>query len=241
MFPYIGFIHTYDLCIAIGLIASFVLLNFFFKNKYDNKFIVLLEINTLLTVIFGLLSAFFVQKIYFLIEGNNKDGMTFYGGLLFGTIFFICFHYLIVEKKYKNSIKEIVKIAPACITLAHGFGRIGCFFAGCCYGKDSENGLYFSSLGRKVIPTNLYEAIFLFLLSAVLIYLIFKKHCQFTMPIYLLCYGIFRFIIEFFRGDDRGKLFGFISPSQWISIFFIIIAIIYFIILKRKEYNAKKI
>ena len=88
MFPYIGFIHTYDLCIAIGLIASFILLNFFFKNKYDNKFIVLLEINTLLTVIFGLLSAFFVQKIYFLIEGNNKDGMTFYGGLLFGTILF---------------------------------------------------------------------------------------------------------------------------------------------------------
>ena len=96
MFPYIGFIHTYDLCIAIGLIASFILLNFFFKNKYDNKFIVLLEINTLLTVIFGLLSAFFVQKIYFLIEGNNKDGMTFYGGLLFGTIFFICFYYLII-------------------------------------------------------------------------------------------------------------------------------------------------
>ena len=61
------------------------------------------------------------------------------------------------------------------------------------------------------------------------------------MPIYLLCYGIFRFIIEFFRGDDRGKLFGFMSPSQWISIFFIMIAIIYFVILKRKENNAKKI
>ena len=68
-------------------------------------------------------------------------------------------------------------------------------------------------------PTQLYEAAFLFVLFAVSVYLILKKDFKHTLSLYLIAYGVFRFLIEYVRGDDRGELVGFVSPSQFWSIF----------------------
>ena len=224
-------ISLYSLCFFIGLVIGSLFAVYYFAkfndiNKEDVFYAILFgtigiavgaKLLYILTIIPGIIQN--IQSIGFIktIQAISQSGFVFYGGLIGGILGIV-----IYSKLFKVSAKKLLLTIVPVIPLVHSFGRIGCLMAGCCYGKDSENGLYFSSLGRKVIPTNLYEAIFLFLLSAVLIYLIFKKQCQFTMPIYLLCYGVFRFIIEFFRGDDRGKLFGFMSPIQWISIFLII-------------------
>ena len=97
-------------------------------------------------------------------------------------------------------INDILIIAPACITLAHGLGRVGCFLAGCCYGKETTSILgvtfpkgstayFLYGPNHNVLPTQLFEAIFLFILFIILF---FMKKNQFIT--YLFSYGIFRFL-----------------------------------------------
>ena len=126
----------------------------------------------------------------------------------------------------------LLRIAPISITIAHGFGRIGCFFAGCCYGKETEAwyGIQFPGLHTKVIPTQLFEAIFLFVLSAAMIVLLFVVNFKYNMSLYLISYGIWRFVIEYFRGDYRGSFIPGLSPSQFWSIIMVIAGVAVFFI-----------
>jgi phosphatidylglycerol:prolipoprotein diacylglycerol transferase len=134
----------------------------------------------------------------------------------------------------------MIHIAPCCIIIAHAFGRVGCAFAGCCYGKEITSGIAMYNHGAWRIPTQLYEAFFLFVLYAVLFYLVKRKNFKYTMPIYLFVYGIFRFIIEFFRADERGTLVGAISPSQFWSIAMVVLSVVIFFILKWAFDKAEK-
>ena len=144
-----------------------------------------------------------------------------------------------MKRRYPNEsfVSNVLIIAPACITIAHGFGRIGCFFAGCCYGIETDSiwGIKFPHLNHNVYPTQLYEAIFLFILFGVLFVLAYKFKFKYTFSVYLASYGIFRFLIEFIRGDDRGAYFLGLSPSQMFSLVGIIISIILIVVLKKKK------
>ncbi|OQX88164.1 MAG: hypothetical protein B6D55_01260 [Candidatus Omnitrophica bacterium 4484_70.2] len=117
--------------------------------------------------------------------------------------------------------------------LGHSLGRWGCFFNGCCYGKPTTSwiGVKFPPdspagiLGEKVIPTQLISLFFLLVIFFILLNL--RKRKKFKGEIflsYLILYGIFRFIIEFFRGDPRGYIFIF-STSQFISLIVVAIGI----------------
>jgi phosphatidylglycerol:prolipoprotein diacylglycerol transferase len=94
------------------------------------------------------------------------------------------------------------------------------------------------------VPVQLYEALFLFILFGVLTFLYMKKDFKLTLPLYLVFYGIFRFVIEYFRGDERGKLFGsdIISPSQFWSILMVVIGVALLFILRYlyKKYECKE-
>ena len=164
------------------------------------------------------------------------------GGLFGGIAGFLFVYYVFVKKSSTLKIAEVFKIAPPAITIGHAFGRIGCFLAGCCYGKptDSWIGVKFPFLAERVIPTQLIESIFLFLLTAVLLVLIFVFKFKYTFIVYLGSYSIFRFIIEFFRGDERGQFLGIFSPSQVWSIFIWIIIVPFFIVLKKFVFVEKK-
>ena len=83
-----------------------------------------------------------------------------------------------------------------------------------------------------VYPTQLYEAAFLILLSVILLLLAYKKDFKYNICIYLSSYGIFRFFLEFLRGDDRGFTLLSLSPSQLISILALIASIITYLKLK---------
>lgn len=231
-------IDSYTFMLIIGIIAAFVLAIIYIKyKKFTKRDILDLLICGAFAIAGGIIFALGFQALYDLIE-NPKEfvfefKMTFYGGLLGGVLGFVLSFYLLVKKNSTLEIGNVLKIAPACITLAHGIGRIGCFLAPCCYGTVSEHGMYFPALGLKVIPTQLYEAIFLLVLSIILIILAFKDY-KWGFVIYLITYSIFRFIIEFFRGDDRGFTFLGMSPSQLWSI--LILLIIYPLILLVKKY-----
>jgi phosphatidylglycerol:prolipoprotein diacylglycerol transferase len=118
------------------------------------------------------------------------------------------------------------------IALGHVTGRLGCLAAGCCYGRatDLPWGITFTNplaaanvgtpLGVALHPTQLYEA------AAALLILIFllateRKGRPFpgrTFWSYMFLYALSRYVIEIYRGDPRGMIFGVLSTSQFISV-----------------------
>lgn len=241
MLDKIWIFDTYSICIALGVIACFITFEIFMKRKYkaSSNTRTNYEILALISIIIGFAFAMLFQAIYDLI-GKNKElsgAMTFYGGLIGGVITFVVLYKVYYYKKVDVGISKVCIIAPACISIAHSFGRIGCFMAGCCYGKETDSfwGVKFPDLEKKVYPTQLFEAFFLLLLFIVLFYLAMKINFEYNFTIYLISYGIFRFLIEFLRGDERGFTILGLSPSQYISILFVIAGIIYFIVMKKKK------
>ena len=89
-----------------------------------------------------------------------------------------------------------------------------------------------------MLPTQLYEAAFLFIMFGVCSYLVMKKDFKHNLSLYLISYGIFRFLLEFIRGDDRGQFIAGITPSQFWSIVMIVAGILVFFILKGKTNKA---
>ena len=236
-------VDLYTICFLVGIIACLVFTIIAMKKcGYSNTARDTIIIIGIFAILIGLLSAALFQAFYNLIAGKGFvfEGMTFIGGLIGGIIAFVGLYFLYVyainprlkEKSFFKSdmnkgIWYLLRIAPISITIAHGFGRIGCFFAGCCYGKPTEAwyGIQFPGLHTKVIPTQLFEAIFLFILSAVMIVLLFVVHFKYNMSVYLISYGVWRFVIEYFRGDYRGSLIPGLSPSQFWSIVMVLLGI----------------
>ena len=237
MFPYIfGFIDSYVFMIIIGVLASFTLVGLYFKyKKFSKRDILDVLICASFAVALGIVFAILFQTLYDL---KWEWKLTFYGGLFGGVLGFLLTYFLFIRKESTLRMDEVVKIAPPAITLAHAIGRIGCFLDGCCYGKESGTALdmYFPTLGRSVLPTQLYESIFLFVLTGVLLVLVFQFDFKYTFIVYLGSYSIWRFIIEFFRDDPRGGLIPFLSPSQFWSVLIWIGIIPLFIFLKKKVF-----
>jgi phosphatidylglycerol:prolipoprotein diacylglycerol transferase len=160
--------------------------------------------------------------------GLSRAGFVFYGGIFGGLISAFVF-----LRRKKARIWQMADFIAPYIALAHSFGRIGCFCYGCCYGKptDSFIGMLFpqsspaGALGRPVIPTQLISSGFLFFLFLFLSFLYKHNRARkYTFAAYLFIYSVFRFIIEFLRGDERGY-WGYFSVSQWISLLVFFVSI----------------
>jgi len=126
------------------------------------------------------------------------------------------------------------------IALGHVIGRMGCFLAGCCWGKPTTMpwGVVFTDqfahanvgtpLNERLHPTQLYESGAEFVILLGLLWFE-KKGRSFpgrTFWSYMLVYAISRFVIEFFRGDPRGVVFGVLSTSQFISIILVPLSLV---------------
>ena len=246
MLPQIWIFDTYSIMILIGAISCFILYVLYAKkNKISRNYYYDILLLACISIIIGLVSASLFQLLFDALKENGEISifsMTFFGGLVGGVIAFLIGYFYILKKKYTNEsfISNVLIIAPACITIAHAFGRIGCFLAGCCYGIETDSifGVTFPGMSHAVYPTQLFEATFLFILSAILFMLAYKGKFKYTFSIYLSCYGLFRFLLEFIRGDDRGAYFLSLSPSQWFSIIAFTISIVLFIWLKKKKIST---
>lgn len=251
-------IRLYGLFLAIGLIACAIVYYIYTKKKnmptavQDFSFVVMF-----IAIVVGFLFAYLFQAVYGWIETGvfKFGGITAMGGFIGGAAGFILVYFVggklyfrgkRAKIDYKGQFNTIVLVAPCCITIAHAFGRIGCLMAGCCHGtylgtSYVVGGIFMTPYGKPdgyYIPTQLYEAVFLFILFAVLSILYFKRS-NIVMQVYLVLYAVFRFIIEFFRGDEiRGQFLG-VYFSQWQSIFFILGAIALFIVYKVKGFPWK--
>ena len=168
-----------------------------------------------------------------------SSGMVFYGGLYGGLLF----GYLWIRGK-RNIISPVADVFAVIIPLFHAFGRVGCFFAGCCYGIECRYGFSGRVLSSgsseqiKRLPVQLIEAVLLLILFAVLLILFCKKTARGRlMCIYLLSYAVLRFVLEFFRGDAIRGHFLFLSTSQWISLA-TVIGVTLYILCRRKNRNT---
>src|SRR5215470_8594054 len=170
-----------------------------------------------------------------------RSGGVFYGGLILAVA--VALFYI---RRIGLPLWTTCDVFAPGIALGHVIGRFGCLFAGCCYGKPTTRpwGITFTDpyaasyvgtpLGIPLHPTQLYEA------GAELIILIVllvterkgRPYPGRTFWLYMLLYAISRFIIEFYRGDDRGTV-GMFSTSQFISIVLAPLAIVMLVYLSR--------
>lgn len=244
-------IYLYGICMAIGLIACFGFLVFtMWKKKFNEASTDTIIFIGIFGTGFGLLAAALFQGTYNYIDdpsaGFSLSGMTFIGGLIGGVSSFLGVYFLymyVVRPRTKikfltaemnATLTDALPFIPIGITLAHAFGRLGCFFAGCCYGKPTNAWFGIacaddpSLIGVKVIPTQLFEMIFLLVLSGVMALLYFKFRFNYNFSVYAISYGIWRFTLEFFRSDNRGKFLGsLITPSQFWCIIMVILGVGY--------------
>ena len=236
-------VYAYGICMAVGIIACFAFLVVTMRIKKFNETSsdAILLIGVFGTG-FGIFSAMLFQGIYNLIKTGKFDlnSMTFIGGLIGGVVSFLgvwnIYMYVIRPRtqgkglgaEMNATLTDALPFIPIGITIAHAFGRFGCFWGGCCYGVKADWGLPCGDgVDGNVVPTQLFEMSFLILLAVVMAVLYFKFKFNYNFAVYTISYGIWRFIIEFFRADERGKFIGNISPSQFWSILMVLIGIGY--------------
>ncbi|OEU67521.1 MAG: prolipoprotein diacylglyceryl transferase [Desulfovibrio sp. S3730MH75] len=173
-------------------------------------------------------------EIFYIWQG----GLVFSGAFLFGSLSGLLF----LKSRQEPILPWLDCFAPG-IALGQAVGRLGCFFAGCCYGKvtDLSCGITFTDLdslallGRSLHPTQLYHSLAGLMTFLILIFAkkFIKSDGKLT-GLFLILFSVFRFIIEFFRADYRGH-FGPISVTQFIALVVFSIGIYFLFINKHRS------
>ncbi len=248
MYPNTVFLgmSLYDIMILIGVIAALLYVD---RECTKQGFSLSLQRGLIIAgfsaVTLGFVSATLFQAFYNWLETGvfRWQGMTFYGGLIGGATVFLLIWFFVLGrfcKDKKEPIKRFAALADAAavaIPLAHGFGRLGCLFDGCCHGAIVEAWyavpMKLGGVWVKAVPIQLFEALFLFALAAVIWWLLHRKTAKRlpALPIYMLAYGVWRFFIEYARADERGEtIVSFLTPSQLTAVILVLGGVVYFII-----------
>ena len=251
MHPYIhtsfGDLSTFTIFIVVGAISMIFMIHFTLKKSNQHIEETFIYPRLVISGILGFVFAAIFDLLFKYLEyGIFKIyGITFYGGLI-GACVVMYVLLKISKSETQYNISEWFEILTPPFIVFHFFGRLGCFFAGCCYGRNSDSvfalafpdnekmGIFHN--GQKCYPTQLFEAL------ALVVILIFVMLAKKKFQTYLMCYALVRFNLEFLRGDDRGFFTNQISPSQIISIVIICGFILYKLIIflkNRRNVNYK--
>lgn len=228
-------LYSYGLMVALGLwLGLSVTLHFAKRTWPDNQHLEEIFHSLLLYFVVG--GIFGGRLFYFLIYPQHfsnafdffriwEGGLVSFGGLAGALIAFIFWH-----KGHRNlDRKQVLDVLAPGLALGHALGRIGCFLAGCCYGKECKfpwavtfgDPHSLAPLHVPLEPTQIFSAILLLVLGGVFLMLLQKKirsgnilHGR-IFALYLTLYSIGRFSIEFLR-DEKQYWAGF-SSGQWMS------------------------
>ncbi|MBX2966158.1 MAG: prolipoprotein diacylglyceryl transferase [Cyclobacteriaceae bacterium] len=234
-------IYSYGFLIAIGVVCAVAYMTIRGKKEVGLTFD---QANTLFLLVFiaavvgGKVFLFFENPSWYMESPKRLftgSGFVFYGSFLFAVPTMLWFF-----KKNKLPVYQMLDIMAIVTCLVHMFGRLGCFMAGCCYGKPTTSafGVVFTDpacqakpLNTPLYPTQLMESGFIFLVMLFLLFIRQKKkfHGQLFL-LYLMLYAVGRFVLEYFRGDEvRGFVVdGYVSHSQFIALaIFGVAALIY--------------
>jgi phosphatidylglycerol:prolipoprotein diacylglycerol transferase len=226
-------IHTYGFMMAVGVAFALWFL-FVQAKKYDLPSSKIIDM-AFYTIIISLIGAKLILLIgnfsYYMrywreLLSLARSGGVFQGGLTFGIIFALWYF-----RRHRIPTWKAADIVGPALALGHGFGRIGCFSAGCCFGRESSMpwGVIFKSkyasnltgipLGIPLHPTQLYESALNFLNFFVLFLILRRKRFDGQVfSFYIINYSIIRYFVEFYRGDHPAKAFLIHNPSPYLSL-----------------------
>jgi phosphatidylglycerol:prolipoprotein diacylglycerol transferase len=240
-------IHTYGFFIALAVLAGM------FVSRHEARRMGIDADKVVDAFFYVVVAAIVGSRLFYVLTNLDlfvsapldvfkiwNGGLVFYGGFIGAAVVVI-----IYLRIHRLPLGKMADIAAVALPLGHALGRIGCFFAGCCYGKTCSQpwGVVFrhpdslAPLYVQIHPTQLYSSasnflIFLLLYSC-------RRYKQFNGQlfwIYIVIYGVNRSIIETFRGDDRGvMLFDVVSIAQVIGISSALFAVLMLIFLGRKH------
>ena len=247
----LGFLHlkTYGACMATGFLLCWWLV----ERLSGRKDLSNLLLSLMASGVVGSRIAYVIEHWQSEFAANplqvvrvDQGGLMFYGGFVLSfVVFFVwcCRH--------RESPLRLADLLAAVVPLGHAFGRIGCFFYGCCYGRDSDawcavtfpagSPSWFEH-GRqlvRVLPTQLFEAAALLVLFGLLMFVWFKcrRRDGRVLGLYLIGYAVIRFCIEYLRGDPRAAV-GPFSISQTISIVMTVVGALFLARAARSPRNS---
>ncbi len=236
-------ITTYGLMIILGIVAILI----YYKCREHSFCVNAADVQ--LALLYGAIGAFLGAKLLYLVTvlpqfladltnpslslsavltAYLSGGFVFYGGVYGAWLaaWLYCRHCRI------DWWKMVVCILPA-VPLFHVFGRIGCFLTGCCYGIENETlGLVFTKSeiapnGVPLLPVQLVEAAVELALFVILLCMARRPDAGRRMlAVWLLGYGLARFVLEFFRGDAIRGFIGALSTSQIIALVSVLVGVI---------------
>lgn len=227
-------VYSYGFMIALGVIGAVAYL--FYQGRKDVG-LTFDQANTLFLLIF--IAAFVGGKFFLLLENPSLylnspaklftgRGFVFYGSFLFAIPTMLWFF-----KRNKLNTYKMLDVMAIVTCIVHMFGRIGCFMAGCCYGKPTDGPLAITFTSEAcqapvnvpLVPTQLLEAGYILLVMILLLVIKsrFQKFYGQLFLLYLILYAIGRSVLEIFRGDAaRGFVIdGYLSHSQFIALIII--------------------
>lgn len=236
-------IYGYGTMLAIGVISAVMLVLHRSKERgYDEDKILNMAIFAVIGGIIGGKLLYILTSLDEVAKEKSIAALIGNGFVIYGSIIGGVLGVVLYCRKNNWKLLKIFDLVIPSLPLAQGFGRIGCFLAGCCYGKPTASfiGVKFrpDSLGPSstyVYPTQIFSSIFDFILAIVLLNLDRKQKKDGRLfALYMIIYSIGRFFIEFIRNDPRGNV-GILSTSQFIGIFVVILGIALYNIDKIKK------
>lgn len=222
--------NTFPFVIFLALIASVT--TFLCARKYK-KFYRIIVLKLCLPILaFAAIGARLFSAITLISKSDQSfwrnllyGGSVFYGGVIGGAVglLIVC-----VRKQYEFLVFSdlFVTILP----VGHAIGRLGCYLNGCCYGS-LYNGIFavnfaVNGVETMVFPTWFFEAGFCLALFAYFQYIHKNNATGVRTAIYFISYSVYRYLIEFMRGDEIRGHIGLLSSSQLISIFMLLLGLI---------------
>ena len=260
-------IKTYGFCMALGFLAAWQVLSWLCRRTGRQSE----PLSNLLMLM--LFSGIIGARLEYVREFWSREfasdplsafkvwqgGLVFYGGLILAIAVF-----LVWCRVRRERVAPVADLFVTVIPLAHAFGRVGCFFFGCCYGRESACAcavafprhspawnaqvgagkiLQTAQSSLPVLPTQLFEAAAVLCLFAVLLFVFlrnWRRRPGFTTGCYLAGYACIRFSIEFLR-DDMRQRFGEVSIGQVVSIGLFALGITFILVsvLRSRAENCK--
>lgn len=232
-------IHVYGLMFALGICAA-VLVSAYRakKNRLSED-----RIYTILWLAFiggflGTRVLFYLTVLPDIIENpsilwNFSNGYVVYGGVIGGVLANVIYF-----KVKKEDFLPYFDLVMPQVALGQAIGRIGCFFAGCCYGRETNLPIGFTyhtsdfaPTGVALIPTQLISCVGDLLIFVVLLLYAKRKEAKGTVgALYLMLYSAGRFFVEFLRGDEERGNIGLFSVSQFIAIVVFFLGLLLYVI-----------
>lgn len=229
-------IYTYGVFVAIAfLVSTFLLVREARQRRIDENLIYNLSIVFLVGgIIFARLFYAALNWDYFrdnLLEiiMLSHGGLVWFGGLTGAFV-----SGLIFLKIKRMPILPTLDLFAPYIALAQAIGRIGCFFNGCCHGRESEWGIYFPAHHQILFPSQLVDSLTLLVIFIVLRFFCAKTREGEIFSFYVMLAALQRFLMEFFRGDLRPFYRG-LSIFQWISLGLFCCGLFFYLVIRWKR------